>query len=570
MTERPGASPILQLQGREDVKPLDLRLLRYARRTAVHIGVLAGLGTVTAMLVIAQAQLLAGVISGVFLHGLRLPQLAGTFTALGLVLAGRALVAWATESSSYRASAAVKSALRRRLMTRAVELGPRWLSEEQTGRLLALATSGIDALDSYFTAYLPQLVLAVVVPLAVLARVCWADPLAGVTIALTLPLIPLFGALVGRAAAERTRRRWLALARLSHHFLDVVAGLPTLKIFGRARAQEESIKKVTGEYRKATVGTLRIAFLSSLVLELAATLSVALVAVGVGLRLVYGHLDLRTGLLVLILAPEAYLPLRQVAAQHHASAGGLAAAGQVFAVLEAGEPVSSSARSAAAPDPVLIRVEELSVTHAGRTHPAPSALTLTLGPGEIVALAGPSGAGKSTLLAVLLGFTQPSAGRVMVEGAGGALDLHDIDVHAWRRRLAWLPQDPTLFSGTVASNVRLGWPDAPDDAVAAAARDAALGDMALDTPVGERGVGLSAGQRRRVALARALLPGRPVLLLDEPTAGLDAAAEAHILATLRELAAGGRAVLVVAHKPAVAAAADRTVHLGRVPERVPA
>src|SRR5207302_10046948 len=201
-------------------------------RTAVHIGVLAGLGTVAAMLVIAQAQLLAGAISEVFLHGLRLTQLAGTVTALGLVLAGRALVAWATESSSYRASAAVKSALRRRLMARAVELGPRWLSEEQSGRLLALATSGIDALDSYFAAYLPQLVLAVVVPLAVLARVCWADPLAGVTIALTLPLIPLFGALVGRAAAERTRRRWLALARLSHHFLDVVAGLPTLKIFG--------------------------------------------------------------------------------------------------------------------------------------------------------------------------------------------------------------------------------------------------------------------------------------------------------------------------------------------------
>jgi ATP-binding cassette, subfamily C, bacterial CydCD len=557
--------------GREGaIKPLDPRLLRYARRTAVHIGVLAGLGIVAVTLIIVQAQLLAGAISGVFLHGLGLAQLAGTVTVLGLVLAGRAMVAWATESSSYRASAAVKSALRRRLMARAVGLGPRWLNEEQTGRLMALATSGIDALDGYFAAYLPQLVLGVVVPLAVLARVCWADPLAGVTIALTLPLIPLFGALVGRAAAADTRRRWLALAQLSHHFLDVVAGLPTLKIFGRARAQEESIKRVTGEYRKATTGTLRIAFLSSLVLELAATLSVALVAVGVGLGLVYGHLDLRTGLLVLLLAPEAYVPLRQVAAQYHASAHGLAAAGEVFAVLEAGEPISSSACSAAAPDPVLIRVEDLTVTHADRAHPAPSALTLTLGRGEIVALTGPSGAGKSTLLAVLLGFAQPSAGRVMVEGGGQALDLRDIDVPAWRRHVAWLPQDPTLFGGTVASNIRLGWPDAPDDVVAAAAQDAALGDVALDTPVGERGVGLSAGQRRRVALARALLTGRPVLLLDEPTAGLDAATEAHILATLRELAAGGRAVLVVAHKPAVAAAADRMVDLGRVPERVPA
>jgi ATP-binding cassette, subfamily C, bacterial CydCD len=471
---------------------------------------------------------------------------------------------------SYRASAAVKSVLRRRLMARSVELGPRWLSEEQTGRLVALATSGIDALDGYFAAYLPQLVLAVVVPLAVVASVGWADPLAGVTIALTLPLIPLFGALVGRATAEQARLRWLALARLSHHFLDVVAGLPTLKIFGRARAQEGSINKVTGEYRKATMGTLRIAFLSSLVLDLAATLSVALVAVGVGLGLVYGHLDLRTGLFVLILAPEAYLPLRQVAAQFHASADGVAAAGEVFAVLEAGETVSPSARRAGAPDPVLIRVEELSVTHPGRAHPAPDQLSLTLARGEIVALVGPSGGGKSTLLAVLLGFIRPSAGRVVVEGSGSALDLCAIDLNGWRCRVAWLPQDSLLFSGTVASNIRLGWPDAPDDAVAAAARDAALGDIALDTPVGERGVGLSAGQRRRVALARALLPGRPVLLLDEPTAGIDAAAEAHVLATLRDLAAAGRAVLVVAHKPAAAAAADRVIHLGRAPEQVPA
>ena len=228
----------------------------------------------------------------------------------------------------------MKSALRRRLLAHAVALGPRWLAANRTGELVTLATQGIDSLDGYFTAYLPQLVLAVVIPLVVVAQIGSADLLAGVTIALTLPLIPLFGALVGRTTAHHTRRRWRALALLSHHFLDVVAGLPTLKVFGRAKAQAEAIKKVTGDYRQATMGTLRLAFLSSLVLELTATLSVALVAVGIGLRLVYGHLDLRTGLLVLILAPEAYLPLRQAAAQFHASADGVTAVAEVFNVLE--------------------------------------------------------------------------------------------------------------------------------------------------------------------------------------------------------------------------------------------
>ncbi len=610
--------------------PLDPRLLRHARQTAVHIGVLVGLGTAAAVLIITQAQLLAGAISGAFLNGMPRSALTGTLTALAVVFAARALVAWATEASSYRASAAVKSALRRRLLGHAVALGPRWLAANRTGELVTLATQGIDSLDGYFAAYLPQLVLAVVIPLVVVAQIGSADLLAGATIALTLPLIPMFGALVGRATALHTQRRWRALALLSHHFLDVVAGLPTLKVFGRAKAQAEAIRKVTGDYRQATMGTLRLAFLSSLVLELTATLSVALVAVGVGLRLVYGHLDLRTGLLVLILAPEAYLPLRQAAAQFHASADGVTAVAEVFNVLETPVPVSgasvigaavadaavgglavtgaAAARAAvtgaavagsgmagspnagsnmahgagtgagagadqdvgrvarlAAPDPLAIRVEDVVVRHPGRTDPAPARVRVTLARGEIVALAGPSGCGKSTLVAVLLGFAAPSAGRVLVQGPDGEVDLSEIDLDVWRSRVGWLPQDPVLFNGTVASNIRLGWSDAPEDAVAAAARAAALDEVGLDTAVGERGAGLSAGQRRRVALARALLPGpgcdRSVLLLDEPTAGLDPAAEARVLETLRSLAAAGHAVLVVTHKPAALAAVGRVIHL---------
>ena len=539
------------------MKPLDPRLLRHARQARTYIAAVSGLGVLAAALVIVQAQLLAGGITAAFTRGATVGALRGTLVALAAVVAGRVVLAWATEAASYHASAAVKAELRRRLLTRATRLGPRWLAGQRHAELTALATEGIEALDGYFAKYLPQLVLATVVPVAVLVRVGWADPLAGLTIAVTLPLIPLFGALVGKATSAHAQRRWRALAVLSHHFLDVVSGLPTLKVFGRARAQREVIGEVTGDYRRAAMGTLRVAFLSSLVLELVATVSVAMVAVGVGLSLVYGHLGLRTGLLALILAPEAYLPLRQAAAQFHASADGLAAAGEAMAVIET--PLASGPGQAAArlTAPQVIRVEGVSVRHPGRPAPAPDQVSLIARAGEITAITGPSGAGKSTLVDVLLGFARPSIGKVRVDGT----DLAGLDQDAWRALVGWVPQEPSMFPGTVASNIRLGWPDAPDEAVRAAARAAAL-DVPLDRPVTERGGGLSAGQRRRVALARALLPGRPVLLLDEPTAGLDGETEERVLGTLRAQAAAGRVVLIAAHHPRVIAAADMVVRLG--------
>ena len=547
------------------MKPFDRRLLRHARQARGYIAAVAALGALAAALVIVQAQLLAGAIAGAFERHDTLGALRGTVIALAAVAASRVLVAWATEAASYRASAAVKAELRRKLLARAAELGPRWLAGRRTAELTALAADGIEALDGYFAAYLPQLVLAAVVPAAVLIRVGVADPLAGLTIAATLPLVPVFGALVGRAAAERARQRWRALAVLSHHFLDVVAGLPTLKVFGRSRAQREVIGEVTGQYRRTTMGTLRVAFLSSLVLELVATVSVAMVAVGVGLSLVYGHLGLRTGLLALILAPEAYLPLRQAAAQFHASADGLAAAGEAIAVIETPPGQAPRRRHLAVAGPRVIRVEQLTVTHPGRPRPAPDRLSAVIRAGEVTVLTGPSGSGKSTLIDVLLGFARPAAGRVTITGGPGTAgaDLACLDRDAWRALVAWVPQDPYLFPGTVASNIRLGRPDAPDDAVEAAARAAALDDLPLDRQVTERGGGLSSGQRRRVALARALLPGRPVLLLDEPTAGLDAATEARVLDTLRAQAAAGRIVLIAAHHPRVIAAADRVIGVGR-------
>jgi thiol reductant ABC exporter CydD subunit len=553
------------------MRPLDPRLLRQARQARVYIAAVSGLGLLTAALIIVQAQLLATGIVAAFQHGDTIRALRPVLVALAAVVAGRVILAWATEAASYHASAAVKAELRRSLLTRVTQLGPRWLAGRRHAELTALATEGIEALDGYFAKYLPQLVLATVVPVAVLVRVGLADPLAGLTIAATLPLIPLFGALVGKATSKYAQQRWRSLAVLSHHFLDVVSGLPTLKVFGRAKAQREVIGEVTGEYRRATMGTLRIAFLSSLVLELVATLSVAMVAVGVGLSLVYGHLSLRTGLIALILAPEAYLPLRQAAAQFHASADGLAAADQAIAVIETADPTveaGTAGTTGTITAPQIIRVEGVTVRHPGRPRPAPDRVSLIARAGEITAITGPSGSGKSTLIDVLLGFARPSAGRVSVvdraePGCGARrADLADLDQDAWRARMAWVPQEPYMFPGTVASNIRLGWPDAPDAAVRAAAHAAALDEVPLDRQVTERGGGLSAGQRRRVALARALLLDRPVLLLDEPTAGLDGENEERVLATLRARAAAGRVVIIAAHHPQVIATADKVVRLG--------
>ncbi|MFF4208919.1 thiol reductant ABC exporter subunit CydD [Streptomyces sp. NPDC001796] len=540
------------------VKPIDPRLLRHARATRFFLGAVIGLGVIGAALVIAEAMLIAEVVVGAFQHHHTITELRTPLLLLVAVAVGRALVSWLTELSAHRASAAVKSELRTRLLERAGALGPGWLSGQRTGSLVALATRGVDALDDYFSRYLPQLGLAVVVPVAVLARIVTEDWVSAAIIAGTLPLIPLFMMLIGWATQSQMDRQWRLLSRLSGHFLDVVAGLPTLKVFGRAKAQAESIKRITGEYRQATMRTLRIAFLSSFALELLATISVALVAVEIGMRLVHGDMDLYIGLVILVLAPEAYLPLRQVGTQYHAAAEGLSAAEEIFAVLETSVPPSGERRLADGP----IVFEDVTVRYPGRPSAAVSDVSLTVAPGETVALVGPSGAGKSTLLSVLLGFVPPTEGRVRV----GGVDLASADLEEWRSRIAWVPQRPHLYAGTIADNVRLARPDADDTAIRRALADAGALSFVdalpegIRTILGEDGAGLSAGQRQRIALARAFLADRPVLLLDEPTASLDGATEAEIVEAVRRLTVG-RTVLLVVHRPALLRLADRVVRL---------
>ncbi|MGX1817133.1 thiol reductant ABC exporter subunit CydD [Streptomyces albidoflavus] len=543
------------------MKPIDPRLLRYARATRLFLAAVVVLGALGAGLVIAQAMLLAELIVSSFEQRFDTGDLTTPLLLLVAVALGRALVSWLTELAAHRASAAVTSELRMRLVERAGQLGPGWLGGQRTGSLIALATRGVDALDDYFARYLPQLGLAVVVPVAVLARIVTEDWVSAAIIVVTLPLIPLFMALIGWATQSRMDRQWGLLSRLSGHFLDVVAGLPTLKIFGRAKAQAESIRRITHDYRRATLRTLRIAFLSSFALELLATLSVALVAVTIGMRLVHGDMDLYTGLVILVLAPEAYLPLRQVGAQYHAAAEGLAAADEVFAVLET--PVPNTGTQA--PPAGALAFEGVTVRYRGRDAPAVREAAFTVDPGETVALVGPSGCGKTTLLQAALGFVAPAEGRVTV----GGTDLAEVDREQWHQRIAWVPQRPQLFAGTVAENVRLARSDASDAEVARALEQAGAQEFVAglpagaETELGEDGAGLSAGQRQRVALARAFLADRPVLLLDEPTAALDGASEEAIVEAVRRLAVG-RTVLLVVHRPALLAVADRVVRLDEV------
>jgi ATP-binding cassette, subfamily C, bacterial CydCD len=533
------------------MKPVDPRLLTHARATRGFLLAAVGLGLAGAGLVVAQAVLLADVITGAFVRGLTADDLRTPLLRLLAVALGRAVVSWLTERTAHRAAAAAKSELRMRLLAHTVRRPTAPVGS--TGELTTLATRGIDALDGYFARYLPQLGLAVVVPAAVLARIVGADWPSALIIALTLPLIPVFMALIGWYTQAHTDRQWRLLGRLSGHFLDVVAGLPTLKVFGRATAQADAIRQITADYRLATLRTLRVAFLSSFALELLSTISVALVAVSIGMRLVHGELDLYTGLVVLVLAPEAYLPVRQVGAHYHAAAEGVSAADRVFQVLETPLPAPGTTP---APAHAPLTLDAVRVHHADRTADSLPPTTLTVHPGETVALVGPSGAGKTTLLSCLLGLTRPTAGRIRL----GDTDLTDVLLPTWHEQIAWVPQHPHLFAGTIADNVRLPCPDATDAQVRRALAAAAAAELDPARRVGEGGTGLSAGQRRRVALARAFLADRPIVLLDEPTAALDGATEEAAADAITRLCAGRTAVLI-SHRPALLSAADRVVTL---------
>jgi thiol reductant ABC exporter CydD subunit len=528
------------------VKPLDPRLLREVRPARTGVALTLVISVLRAGAVVSQGLLLGHVLAVGF-QGRPVAELLEPLLLLGAAFLLRGALSSFQDAVSRRLSATVREELRARVLRHAVALGPTWLAGQRTGELSTLLGSGIQALDGYFSQYLPQLVLSVCVPAAVLTAMAATDWESALILGLALPLLPVFLALVGMHTKEATASQWRSLSQLGGHFLDVVTGLPTLRVFGRAQAQVPVLRRITAAHRRATDTMLRTAFLSALVLELVATLSVAVVAVSVGFRLLSGHVSLEVALVVLLLAPEAFLPLRAVGTAFHAALDGVAAADAALTLLEV--PAAPAQTGKARPSGCRLRLEHVTVHYPDREVPAVRELDLTVFPGEQVALLGPSGCGKSTVLDLLLGLTAPVSGRVMVDGD----DLARLDLGNWWTQVAWVPQRPALFSRSIADNIRLGLPAATAAEVRAAARAAHAEEFidalpgGFDTVLGEAGAGLSVGQQRRIALARAFLRDAPLVLLDEPTADLDALSEAAVTRALVDLCAG-RTVVMATHR----------------------
>lgn len=525
-----------------------------------------------AALLVLWAIALADSINRLFLLGQPLAALSDLLLILLILTLLRAALTYFVERTASQIAEHIKRDVRTRLTQHLLALGPAFTHGERSGELASTISQAPEDIAIIFSQYLPALFLAVIAPLIILVFVFPIDLLSGVVMLVTAPLIPFFMILIGSIAGRLARQQYAALSLMSAHFLDVLQGLATLKLFNREAAQTEMIHTITDRFRRTTLSVVRIAFLSSLTLELLATLSIAVIAVEIGIRLLYGFIDFDRALFILIIAPEFYMPLRTLGARFHAGTNGAAAAKRVFAILEAPLPE----RAQQVPPPALphfeIAFESVSYTYGAQGESERAALesvSFRLPVGKQTALIGHSGAGKSTVAALLLGFLTPSAGRITV----GGVPLNDLPLAWWRDQVAWLPQKPYLFNGTVLENIQHAKPTASEAEITAAAQAALAHAFILSLPegyqtrIGERGARLSGGQAQRIALARAFLKNAPLIILDEATANLDPQTEAHINAALRRLCEG-RTALIIAHRLGTVYHADQIVVLsgGQVAE----
>jgi ATP-binding cassette subfamily C protein CydD len=545
-------------------KTLDAWLALRAQRIRSPLKLCVAVGFASGMLVIAQAALLAWVVNAVVVDGRGLGAVWPALAAMVPIFALRFVAAQAAERFAFAGAANVRQALRGELLRKIQALGPAWLKNEASGALSSHLVAGIEALEGYYARWLPNRALTALLPLAILVVIFPVDWVSGLVLLLTAPLIPVFMILLGKDAVEANQRQWRRLARLSARFLDTLAGLTTLKLFNASRREAEIVARISDAYRQSTMQVLRIAFLSSVALEFLSTVSIAMVAVLIGFNLLYGKVHFQPAFFVLLLAPEFYLPLRTLGTHYHARMEAIGAAERIAEILATPlpQPQAEPPRAPLADAPGYgIRFDAVSFAYAdGR--PALDGLSFSAEPGSVTALVGPSGAGKSTVLNLLLGFTSGYTGTIRINDA----PLAALDEASWLAKVAWVPQRAHVFVGSVLDNLRLARPDATLSRVREAAALAGADEfiMALpngyDTPLGERGAGLSGGQVQRIALARAFLKDAPVVLLDEPTAHLDAHSQAWIHTALRRLAQG-RTVLVIAHRPATARLADKIVVL---------
>lgn len=527
------------------------------------------LGTLAALLVIAQAFFLSKIISGVFLGGQSVHQVWDMLLLLVGIMAARGILAWGSEVTANRAGTQARTSLRRRLVAHLFALGPAYMRGERSGELVSVLYEGVEALDPYVSQYLPQVVLAVLVPGIFLAAIFWIDVPSGVILLIVTPILPFILAVVGMMAGAETRRQWRALSLMSAHFLDVLQGLTTLKIFRGSRRQVETIRNASERFRQATMRMLRVAFFSSLALELGATISTAVIAVEIGLRLLDGLMPFQQALFVLLLAPEYFLPLRMLGTRYHTGMTGKVAGQRISDILNTSATVSQPPAHLAQALFVAnsaIHFERVSYTYDGQ-RPALHNVSFDIQPNKKVALVGPSGAGKSTVVHLLLRFIEAERGAILA----GSTPLEKIPAAEWRKHTAWVPEHPYLFHATVAENIRLGCAHAPLADVIEATRLARAHafiqelPQGYDTVIGERGLNLSGGEAQRISLARAFLKNAPLLILDEATSYLDAENQAGVLESIARLKQG-RTVLIIAHRLSTVRDADQIIVMdgGRV------